>query len=148
MRNQPSGRPLADAWRARDIMSREFRSISPDSSVEIASRFISDSKDPCFLVGNNRTYSGLVTRDRIEQALQSGMGETSVASLLISDAAHVHPDHSVELVLKRLAEDPGLLPVLSRMDVHLLEGVITPQTLIDFLQRAVQGTSMGQTEFT
>jgi CIC family chloride channel protein len=137
---EPGTRAPADTWKARDIMRGEFKSISPDSSVEIASRLIADSKERCFLVGNNGSYLGLITRNGIEQALRTGMGDVPISSLLIKDAAHVHPDHSFELVLKRLSESPGLLPVLSRTDVNHVDGVITQQTLIDFLRKAEQTT--------
>jgi hypothetical protein len=47
----------------------------------------------------------------------------------------VHPDHPLELALERLKKNPGLLPVLSRNQVHRVEGVITPDSLMEFLQR-------------
>ena len=141
---EPGTRAPGDAWKACDIMKHDFNSISPDSSVEIASRLIADSQERCFLVGNNRSYSGLVTRDGIEQALRTGMGESSIGPFLIKDAPHTHPDHSLEVVLKRLSESPGLVPVLSRIDVHHVEGVITPQTLIDLLHKAEQSPSLSR----
>jgi len=141
---EPGTRALADAWKACDIMKRDFNSISPDSSVEVASRLITDSRERCFLVGINRSYSGLVTRDGIEQAIRTGMGEASISSLLIKNAPHTHPDHSLEVVLKRMSQSPGLVPVLNRIDVHHVEGVITPQTLMDFLRKAEQSPSLGQ----
>jgi CIC family chloride channel protein len=123
------------AWRARDVMTNQFTSIPSDSSIEVASRFMAESSDRCFPVGRNGTFEGLVSRDSIEQAQRSGRSNESVASLLISDPAHVHPDHPLDLVLNRLAQNPGLLPVLSRTDVHHIEGVITPKTLIQFVQK-------------
>jgi predicted transcriptional regulator len=122
-------------------MTNEFTAISPDSSIEMLSKLLADSHDRGFLVGRNGTYVGIVSRDSIEQAMRSGQSADSVASLLIRDPAHVHPDHALELVLKRLAQNPGLLPVLSRTDVHHVEGIITPQTLIQFVQRTGETSS-------
>ena len=68
------------------------------------------------------------------------MADDVISSLVITDSAHAHPDHSLELVLNRLAQSPGLLPVVSRGDVHHVEGVITPQNLIEFVQRSGQST--------
>jgi CIC family chloride channel protein len=134
----PATEMSTGAWRARDVMTNQFTSIPPDSSIEVASKVLAESSDRCFLVGRNGTYEGLVSRDSIEQAQRSGRREESVASLLISDPAHVHPDHPFDLVLSRLAQNPGLLPVLSRTDVHHIEGVITPQTLIQFVQKTAE----------
>lgn len=138
---EASTRISAGTWQASDLMARDFKTIPPDSSIENASKFIADANGQSFLVGRNGSYSGLVTRDRIEQALQSGMADAPVSSLVMTDSAHAHPDHSFELVLKRLAQNPGLLPVVSRMDVHHVEGVITPQILIEFVQRSGQSTN-------
>ena len=42
-----------------------------------------------------------------------------------SDFPHVHEDHSLHLVLDRMgANQLDLLPVVSRADVHQLEGVV------------------------
>lgn len=137
---EASARISVGTWQASDVMAREFTSIPPDSSIENASQFIAHANGQCFLVGLNGSYSGLVTRDRIEQALRSGMADAPVISLVITDSAHAHPDHSLELVLKRLTQNPGMLPVVSRVDVHHVEGVITSQTLIEFVQKRGQST--------
>jgi CIC family chloride channel protein len=133
----------AGTWRARDIMTSEFALLRPVASVEDAARVANENGAKCFLVGENGLYSGLVTRDQIEQALQSGMVGIPISALVIKDYAHVHPDHPLELVLERLGKNPGILPVVSRSEVRHVEGVITPETMIQFLQKAWnnQGTS-------
>src|SRR5271167_807229 len=131
----PGVRMPVGTWRARDIMTREFTFIPPDISIEEAARVAAPTGAGCFLVGTNGVYSGLVTRDRIEEALGSGAAEAPIATIVTKDHAHVHPDQSLELVLDRLAKSPGLLPVVSRNQVSHVEGVITPQTLIQFVQR-------------
>ena len=55
---------------------------------------------------------------------------------LVPDWEHVHPDHPIELALQRLKKNPGLLPVLSRSQVQRVEGVITQESLTEFLQSA------------
>ncbi len=121
-------------WRAIDVMTKDFTLIPPDSSIETAIQQIIPSGSQYFLVGSDGSYSGLVVREQLERALQSGMANASITSLLISDIAHVHPDHSLELVLERLGKNPGVLPVVSRSEVRHILGVITPQRMIDFLQ--------------
>jgi len=53
-----------------------------------------------------------------------------VSALAVDDWAHVHPDHGIDVVLDRFGRNPGLLPVLSRANVHAVEGVITQDTLM------------------
>ena len=63
------------------------------------------------------------------------MAAAPLTVLLTRNFAHVHPDHSLELVLERLSRNPGLLPVVSRSEVHHVEGTITPQGIVEFLQK-------------
>ena len=131
----------AAAWRARDIMTSDFVLLSPVVPVEGAARMMAETEAEakCFLVGEDGLYTGLVTRDQIQRALQSGMTATPISALMIKDHAHVHPDHPLEVVLERLQKNPGILPVVSRSEVRHVEGVITPQTMIQSLQKAWNG---------
>jgi predicted transcriptional regulator len=70
---------------------------------------------------------------QIESALHPGAAEAPITTIVTDNYAHVHPDHPLERVLDRLAKNPGLLPVVSR-SVNRVEGVITPQTLVQFVQ--------------
>ena len=92
-----------------------------------------------FLSEANGVYSGLVTRDQIERAIKSGGADDAIGTIATDNCAHVHPDHPFDLVLDRLAKNPGLLPVVSRNHVNRVEGVITPQSVLQFLQREFQG---------
>ena len=46
------------------------------------------------------------------------------------DGAHVHPDHTLDVVLERLARTDGSLPVLDRRDTRQVLGVITRDSLL------------------
>jgi len=121
--------------RAGDIMAREVTLISPEALVEEALAAFADGDSQAYLVGKDGLFSGLITRSQVEQAVQSGTSKAPLAVLITRDFAHVHPDHSIELVLERLGKNPGLLPVVSRTDVHQVLGIITPKTIINFLQK-------------
>jgi CBS domain-containing protein len=43
---------------------------------------------------------------------------------------HAHPDHPIDVVLERLWQSGGLLPVVSRSEVRRVQGVITPSSLL------------------
>jgi len=134
----PASRVPAGAWRARNIMRLDFDDmfIPPESSIENAGNLAVKNGTQSLLVGGPEKLHGLVTRDDIEQAIRSGKGADPVASILVRDWEHVHPDHPLELALQRLRKNPGLLPVLSRNQIQHVEGVIMPESLVEFLQRA------------
>ena len=125
-------------WRARDVMTPSISFISPDSSVEQAWQCVSENGAQCLPVGSTEHLDGLVTRESLEEAVRAGKRADPVTSLLGSSWEHVHPDHPLELVLKRLKENPGILPVLSRSHIHRVEGIITPESLTEFLQKVWQ----------
>lgn len=122
--------------RAMDVMARDFIMIPPDSSVaEAANMMKATTNASCLMVGKEGIIAGLITRYRIQRELQSGNANARVRNFLISDYRHVHPDHSLEIVFERLAQNPGLLPVVSRDDAQHVLGAITLETLVQFLQR-------------
>ena len=131
---QVDAHPETVPWCARDIMTREFKLVSPDTTMQQATLIAAKADTPSLLVGRDGIYFGLVTRDHIEHALKSGAAEDPISTIVSDNHAHVHPDHSLERVLDRLAKNPGLLPVVSRSQVNRVEGVITPQTLVQFVQ--------------
>jgi len=140
---QPGTGPVNGLWYARDIMTQNFTLVSPDSSVQLASGIASQANAQSLPVGSDGIYLGLVTRDQLERALSSGAANASIASIVTDDCAHVHPDHPLELVLDRLAKNPGLLPVVSRSQTNRVEGMITPETVIQFVQKELDRKKNG-----
>jgi CIC family chloride channel protein len=135
---EPGGRAAATRL-ARDIMTRNLTFIPPGSSVEGAWNLAAENQSKCFLVGSQETLAGLVTCQSLEEAMQSGKASDPLTSLLVSGWTHVHPDHSLELALERFRQNPGLLPVLSRGGTHRVEGVITLETIMQFVEPNPQG---------
>ncbi len=130
-----AARAATPSRRAREVMTPEFTMISPNASVASVSDALSATNAKCFLVGDDGTVSGLVTRARIDQELQSNRADERIQDLVISEFGHVHPDHSLEVVIDRLGKSPGLLPVVSRSNSQHVVGVITPQSLAQFVQK-------------
>lgn len=123
----------AATWRARDIMASELSFIPQESSVEDAWKFAARNRSECYLVGGRETLAGLVIREDIEEAIRSGRAADSVTTVFAEGWMHVHPDHPLELALNRFKQNPGLLPVLSRSGYRRVEGVITRETIMQFL---------------
>jgi chloride channel protein, CIC family len=140
---QPGTGPVNGFWRACDVMTRDFTLVSPDSSVQLASGIASQTNAQSLPVGSDGIYLGLVTRGQIERALSSGAANAVIASIVTDDCAHVHPDHPLELVLDRLAKNPGLLPVVSRSQTNRIEGMITPETVTQFVQKELDRQKNG-----
>jgi hypothetical protein len=70
-------------------------------------------------------------------ALQSGQGPSFVSSIAGQAFVHVHPDHTLHVVLERFAESGDILPVVSRGAVHHVEGVVTTDSILKIAEPAV-----------
>ena len=66
--------------------------------------------------------------------MQSGHPSDPVSSLLDSEMVHAHPDHPSELVLQRLAQSHGVLPIVSREDAQQILGVVTFPQIMQFMR--------------
>ena len=129
----PASRVPLGAWRARDIMTTAFPVQPPEVRIDDAWKAAADMDVSCIVVAEDGGFQGLVTRDSLEKAVQSGKGTTSISSLVERSWQHVHPDHPLELALERLKQSAGLLPVLNRNHTNRIEGVITRETVMEFL---------------
>lgn len=138
----PLSRIGQSLWKARDVMTRDFELVPEDTLIQEAMRIMSVRNARCILAGRDNTFYGSVTSSDIESAVQSGKGHDPIASIAITRPNHVHPDHSFDIVVQRLRMSGGALPVISRHDVHRIEGVITPEALLQF----VDTTSAGNEE--
>ena len=122
---------------ARHVMQTGVSLISPDIPAEQAWRFALENEAPAYLVGANDRLEGVVTRQALEEWHASGRTQQPVATLINDSFVHVHPDHPLDLVLERLSEAHGLLPVVSRTDARHVEGVVTPESLWNHSVRVV-----------
>jgi chloride channel protein, CIC family len=131
-----STRLAASTYRAGHFMSADPFFIPPGASVKQAGELIAGESGDCFLVGRDRTLSGLVLRTRIEESLASGAGDSAITSLMVPEWSHVHADHPLEVTLERFRRNPGILPVLSRQATNRVEGVITLKSIVRFVEEA------------
>ena len=84
-------------------------------------------------VTDDRGVWGVVSLPQLEEAIAEDRGESSLSELVDSRRfSHVHADHSLDLALERMgATGYDLLPVVSRANIHELEGVVS---LLDVLK--------------
>ncbi|HEU4414464.1 MAG TPA: chloride channel protein [Candidatus Angelobacter sp.] len=76
---------------------------------------------------------GVLSLKRLESAAADGGAEQQLICLLETlEFPHVHQDHAVHLALERMSSyHLDILPVVNRVNVHQLEGVITLHDVLD-----------------
>ena len=84
-----------------------------------------------YLVGTRDRFAGVVTREQLEGLNASGRANDPLSAVVANPFVHAHPDHSIDVVLERLSESDGFLPVVSRTAVQRVEGVITRASVLD-----------------
>ena len=92
-------------------------------------------------VVDERGVMGIVGRSSLQKALAEGATTRPLSGLVDShDFPHVHVDQSLHVALERLGSAQlDTLPVVSRADVHKLEGIITLQDVLGSYGVDLQG---------
>ena len=125
----------AGGWTARDLMNADAPFVSADSSIDAAWDVMRAQARSASLVGTTDRMLGIVTVERLAAAREAHRGHEAVQTMLEENVAHVHPDHSLDVVLERFAASPGLLPVVSRAAVDRVEGTVTLDDITAFAKR-------------
>jgi chloride channel protein, CIC family len=86
-----------------------------------------------WVVIDERGVVGIVSRNSLQRIFAERAATTQLIELVDPrDFPHVHVDHSLHLVLERMgAAQLDTLPVVSRADVHKLEGIVSLQDVLD-----------------
>lgn len=84
-------------------------------------------------VADRRGVVGIVSLATLERGLAQGAAAKQLGELVDAGAfPHVHADQSLDLALERMGTARvEVLPVVSRGDVHKLEGVVTLRDVLD-----------------
>jgi CIC family chloride channel protein len=120
-------------WRAKNIMTSDVELIPEGTPVQDAWERVLDGNRRGLLVGDRDHFLGVVSRSTIEHAINNGRRLDSVGALTTRKFGYVHADQPLELVLERFGGDVELLPVLSRKGKRKLEGVITIDSILNFI---------------
>jgi CIC family chloride channel protein len=124
-----------NGWTAGEVMNVHPRFFPADMSVEEAWEAGRKDGRPAYLVGTPERLCGVTTLERLERAREAGRQGEAVVSTADETFPHVHPDHSLDVVLERFAESPGLLPVVSRAAANRVEGIITIEDITRLAKR-------------
>jgi len=120
-RQQGGQRQVAQAMRdATEVLNAEM-------TVQEALEKSRSSQFHAWPVSDERGVIGVVSLQSLERARSDGSPGKRLAEIVDQhEFPHVHGDHSLHLALDRMgASRLDLLPVVSRANVHQLEGVVT-----------------------
>jgi chloride channel protein, CIC family len=126
---------------ARHVMRTEVPLIPPDVSVTAAWERTEDL--PVYLVGTRDRLVGTVTREQLDELRSSDKAQHPIASVVETAFVHAHPDHPIDIVLERLEESGGVLPIVSREEIHRVEGVVTADSILPSRRRRAALFSQG-----
>ncbi len=125
-------RQRRDKRQITSIMYAAPESLPSEVTVEEALERVRSSESRTWLVTDRRGVVGVVNLLTLEQEQLEGASrhlEELVAGVLFP---HVHADQGLDLALERMgANQIDILPVVSRADVHKLEGVVTLRDVLD-----------------
>lgn len=90
----------------REIMSREVRTISPDTTLQEAALLMRQVDVGALLVNDNDHLSGILTdRDLVVRGLADGLNlSTPVSEVMSEDVCYCFDDESVDHVAKNMAQ--------------------------------------------
>jgi CIC family chloride channel protein len=107
--------------------------LPPQMTIREAFERSRSSEFRAWPITDSRGVVGVITAARLERELAEGAATTTLGTLVDTRVfPHVHPDQSLDLALERMgAAQLEALPVVSRTDVHKLEGIITLREVLD-----------------
>jgi len=115
-----------------EIMQSASLLLPSEITVREAWERVHSSESRAWVVTDRRGVVGVINSSRLEQELAEG--EDKELGRLVDPLAfpHVHPDQGLDLALERMgANQIEILPVVSRADVHKLEGIVTLAEVLD-----------------
>lgn len=125
-----SGGPVAKSARtARHVMNTDVVYVPADLSVAAALEWTADHPSPVYLVGTADHFLGTITREQLQDARDAD-ATNNVSAVARRSPVHAHADHSIDVILDRLGDSGGVLPIVSRADARHVEGIITLDSLL------------------
>jgi len=115
------------------VMRSAPETLPAQLSVHDAMERMQSNQFRAWLVKDEESIVGILSKGAVERALAEGRAEEKLLSLFESlDFPHVHPDHPLHLALERMSKGHiDILPVVNRADISKLEGVITLHDVLD-----------------
>jgi CIC family chloride channel protein len=119
----------------RQVMSVKqtaSEALPAEITVREAMERARSSEGRTWLVTDRRGVVGVINLSWLERELTEGADKTLGELVDALVFPHVHADHGLDLALERMgANQIEMLPVVSRADVHKLEGIVTLRDVLD-----------------
>ena len=114
------------------VMQKASQLLPAGIMVREALERVRSSEFRTWLVTDRRGVVGVINLSRLERELAEGADKKLDELVDALVFPHVHPDHGLDLALERMgANQFEILPVVSRADVHKLEGIVTLLDVLD-----------------
>jgi CIC family chloride channel protein len=106
--------------------------LKAEMTTQEALERVSGSALRAWPVNDQRGVVGIVTLAALKKAVADGLSNTRLMDLIERrEFLHLHADHSLTVALERMgAAGVDALPVVSRADVHKLEGIVALQDVL------------------
>jgi CIC family chloride channel protein len=119
----------------RDVMTPDVLLVLPETSIEAVRDLLNQDGNRPLIVGSKDLFTGTLATPEIEKAIKAGRGHQPISSLDVqTNCPHVYLDQPLDVVLEKLAQTSGVIPVLSRHG-HQFLGAVTKDTVMRFLDR-------------
>lgn len=109
------------------------QTLEAEATVDAALRLAVTSRQRSWPVCGKEGVVGVLNRKALERVSEKGERNKQLADVLDSRVfPHLHSDQPIYLALERMSESGlDMLPVVSRADVHQLEGVVMMRDILD-----------------
>jgi CIC family chloride channel protein len=126
-RQQRGGRQVAY------LMQPPKETLRAEISVGDALQMTQNSNFHCWPVCDKTGVIGVLNKEGMQRAAEQYGSEKQLSELVDARTfPHLHADQSLHLALERMgAAGLDLLPVVSRADVHKLEGIVLRRDVLD-----------------
>jgi CIC family chloride channel protein len=106
--------------------------LSADMTAQEALEKIRSSESTAWPVSDNQGVVGVLSLGKLQQAATAGPVTKRLKELMDGgDFPHLHADHPLSLALERMgAFQVNALPVVSRANIHKLEGIVTLKDIL------------------
>jgi CIC family chloride channel protein len=133
----PSGhlRTATTSWSAGDVMTTTVTGVSGDLTVAQALERCDSTNHVLYLTGPDHRLVGAVSREQLVTAIEGGHAAEPVAALAPPAPVHAHADHPFDIVLERMAQTGGVLPIVSRDNAQHVLGIVTFPQIAQYMQR-------------
>lgn len=127
------------------VMRTANSTLSAETTVREALELAIGSESRTWIVVDRAGVVGVINLSWLKQEVAEGIDKKLGEVLNTLVFPHVHADQRLDLALERMGTNQiEMLPVVSRADVHKLEGIVTLYDALDSIRRHTGYWSLGQ----